>query len=161
MTPDFLDPQATPSHPWALPFMLVALVIGGILSAGSWLLAVVQPPTVIDQAYIDFLLKCVYGLCLAIVAIMTTAAAVGRWIADKALAIIQENSRSNQLLTQELIALKEIQQVQMEYFNEVGITAIQRALEEDAPEIPADIPLAAASTRRPLRRRHPSPPPGA
>jgi hypothetical protein len=143
----------------------IAFVIatGGVIFSGlNGLLAdALHPADLTPGQHIQFLITCIYALAGCIVAMAGSGAVLLNWLGKRALKVFADNSKTNRELIQEIKelrtdrnldraeikSLKEIMEVQMDYFNSAGIEAMNRSLDRD-PEIPSDLPLSIATAHR-------------
>lgn len=117
---------------------VLALVGSAISSALGMLTDVMSSAGISPAQHIEFLIKCIYALAGAIVTMAASGALLLSWLGKNALKVIADNSRSNRELARDVNGLRQIMDVQMQYFNGVAINAIN-GLDRDS-EIPADLP---------------------
>lgn len=158
--PDFTD--FTPPYIQGSRTVFLLAMIGSTLLTAFGILGQALTPTDLTPAqHIDFLIKCIYALATTIIAMAGSGALLIKWLGTRGLKVFSDHSKTNRDLIQEikemrndrhldraeLKSLKEIMEVQMDYFNSAGIEAMNRSLDRD-PEIPSDLPLSIATAHR-------------
>lgn len=167
--PDLTD--FTPPYIQGSRTVFLLAMLGTIFSTGLGILGqAITPADLTPAQHIDFLVKCIYALASAIIAMAGSGAVLLNWLGKRALKVFSDNSKTNRDLIQEIKelrndrhldraeikSLKEIMEVQMEYFNEAGIQAMNRGLdrETEVPDLPLSLSNAIRKPAQPKTKRH-------